>query len=160
MKRNQVWILLPFLLIVGCTKPEPTVPTPSEKLEPTIPFPESIKIILPSADLDPEIAAFSGIWEGSWGGGFLPSRLAVEKIDSDKAQVVYAWADHPYGDFKGGWQRFIAGVYPGGEREFARLEFGTAVHFTFSMDPNLQKIYGVREAGQERHIVTMTRKNP
>lgn len=159
MKKNQVWILLPFLLIVGCTKPEPTVPTPSEKLEPTIPFPESVKIIPPSADLNPEIAAFSGIWEGSWV-GCLPSRLAVEKIDSDKAQVVYAWADHPYGDFKGGWRRLIADVYPGGEREFARLEFGTAVNFTFSMDSNLQIIYGVREAGQETQIVTMTRKNP
>ena len=65
-------------------------------------------------NLLPELAAYSGTWEGAWG-NVLKSRLIVEKIDAEVARVIYAWADHPQGRFKGGWTRVRAQVLPGGK---------------------------------------------
>ena len=53
------------------------------------------------------VAAFSGTWEGAWDNA-LPSRLIVEKIDTESARVVFAWADHPQGRFQAGWSRVQA----------------------------------------------------
>ena len=56
--------------------------------------PPTVTIAPPAADLPAEVAALSGIWAGTWGGG-LPTRLAVEELTRDSAVVVYAWGDHP-----------------------------------------------------------------
>jgi putative ABC transport system substrate-binding protein len=67
----------------------------------TVPGPPEVTITPPAADLPPELAAYSGTWEGAWH-NVLQSRLVVEKIDAESARVVYAWANHPQGRFKGG----------------------------------------------------------
>jgi ABC-type uncharacterized transport system substrate-binding protein len=79
----------------------------------TIPRLPEMHMTPPAADLPPAVAAFSGMWEGVWD-GVLPSRLLVEAIDTASARLVYAWANHPQGLFKGGWVRVQAKVLPGG----------------------------------------------
>jgi hypothetical protein len=48
------------------------------------PGPQEVTIAPPAADLPPDLAAYSGTWEGAWGGN-LQSRLVVEKIDANGA---------------------------------------------------------------------------
>jgi hypothetical protein len=103
----------------------------------------------PAADLPPEVKAFFGTWEGTWD-GVLPSRLVVEEIDATSARVVYAWADHPQGRFKGGWSRVRASVLPGGT-----LQWGSDVKFTFKMTPDRRSIEGAREEAGHIALVTM-----
>ncbi len=75
--------------------------------------PEGVKIIPPNPQLPPEIKAFSGVWEGTWGfsshgGGMenhLRATLIVEEIVSpEKVRLVYSWGPTAAGD-KPGWRR-------------------------------------------------------
>ncbi len=142
MRRRTILFLAMFSLL-GCAGAT-TV---------SVPWPYSVLILAPAKNLPPEIAAFSGTWEGLWGGG-LPSRLAVELISPETATVVYAWADHPEGRFKGGWRRYNARVYPEGKLEFGR---GT-VTLTFTINKDFKSINGVRESRGQFSYVTMKRK--
>jgi putative ABC transport system substrate-binding protein len=121
----------------------------------TVPGPPEVTITPPAADLPPELATYSGTWEGAWG-GILQSRLVVEKIDTESARAVYAWADHPQGRFKGGWIRVRAKVLPGG-----KLQWGKEVKFTFEMAHDRMSIEGEREeAGGYISIVIMRKVAP
>ncbi len=115
----------------------------------TVPGPPEVTITPPAADLPPELAAYSGTWEGIWDTG-LKSRLVVEKIDAESARVVYAWADHPQGRFKGGWVRVRAQVLPGGKLQWGDKRKFT---FTFEMARDRMSIQGERE--EAGHIVTV-----
>jgi hypothetical protein len=115
-----------------------------------LPAPPELHITVPAADLPPEVAAFSGTWEGTWD-DVLPSRLVVEEIDTESARVVYAWADHPQGRFQAGWARVRARVLPGGT-----LQWGSDGKFTFTMARDRLSINGKwEEAG---HIATVIMK--
>lgn len=135
--RTLTYVVL-ALMLAGCAAQAATIPGPPE-----------VKITPPAAGLAPEVAAFSGIWEGAWD-GTLPSRLGVESIDAESARVVYAWADHPQGRFKGGWTRARAKVLPGG-----KLQWGSEVKFTFEMTKDRMSIEGEREQGGNISSVTM-----
>ena len=115
----------------------------------SIPAPPDLRIVAPSPELPGEIAAFSGVWEGRWD-GTLESRLAVERIDSGSATVIYSWADSPQGRFKGGWVRVRATVLPGG-----KLRWGSNIQFTFEMAKDRMSIEGDRVAAGESSMVTM-----
>ena len=122
-----------------------------------IPSPAAgVNIKPPAPDLPSNLAAFSGTWEGYWG-GILPSRLVVEEIYLDKAIVVYAWGDHPQGRFRGGWTRVTAKVLPGGAIEWGG---GERSKFTFTMGKDFKAIDGKREFRDQVDRVTMTRKAP
>ena len=120
----------------------------------TVPGPPEVTITPPAADLLPELAAYSGTWEGAWG-NVLKSRLIVEKIDGESARVVYAWADHPQGRFKGGWARFRAKVLPGG-----KLQWGDKVKFMFEMAQDRMSIEGEREEAGHVSTVIMRKVTP
>jgi putative ABC transport system substrate-binding protein len=119
-----------------------------------VPGPPEVTITPPAADLLPELAAYSGTWEGAWGNA-LKSRLVVEKIDAEAARVIYAWADHPQGRFKGGWTRVRAQVLPGG-----RLQWGDKVKFTFEMAQDRMSIAGEREEAGYIATVIMRKVAP
>ncbi len=53
------------------------------------PLPEALNIVPPSPDIPPEIAAFSGVWEGKWGAN-QATVIVIEKIDSSKAEVIFS----------------------------------------------------------------------
>jgi imidazolonepropionase-like amidohydrolase len=118
------------------------------------PLPDDLKVVDPGADLPPELAAYSGTWEGAWG-NVLKSRLVVEQIDAEAARVVYAWADHPQGRFKGDWTRVKAKVLPGG-----KLQWGDPVKFTFEMAQDRMSIAGEREAAGQISTVIMRKVAP
>ncbi len=65
--------MLLTLLVIGCAS--------------TAPLPETLNIVPPAGDVPPEIAAFSGVWEGMWISAF-DTVLVVEKIDIDNAEVI------------------------------------------------------------------------
>lgn len=52
-------------------------------------LPPTLNIVLPSSDIPPEVAAFSGIWEGSFWNG-LETKLVVEKIDNNEAKLIFS----------------------------------------------------------------------
>jgi serine/threonine protein kinase len=120
----------------------------------TVPWPPEMRITPPSAELPPEVAAFSGVWEGAWE-GVLKSRLAVEKIDGQSARGLYAWADHPHGLFTGGWVRFKATVLPPGKLQWGTPWRGSEIKFTFAMAKDQMSIEGEREEGGNLAIVFM-----
>jgi len=120
----------------------------------TIPFPSTLDIIPPDPNLPKEIAAFSGVWEGAWD-GILPSRLAIEKVDLEKAIAVYGWADNPDGRFKGSWVRLKARVIVPRIIEWGG---GDKTKFTFTMGKDLKTINGNRELKGDVSLVTMRKK--
>ena len=120
----------------------------------TIPFPSTLDIIPPDTNLPKEIAAFSGLWEGVWDGK-LPSRLAIEKVDLEKAFAVYGWADDPEGRFKGGWFRVAARFIAPRTIEWGG---GDKPKFTFTMGKDLRTIRGNREFKGTVSLITMTKK--
>jgi hypothetical protein len=79
----------------------------------------------------------------------------VEQIDAEAARVVYAWADHPQGRFKGGWARVRAQVLPGG-----KLQWGDKVKFTFEMVRDRMSIEGEREDAGDISTVIMRKVAP
>lgn len=89
-------------------------------------LPQDISIALPSSNITPGMAAFSGAWLGAWGSE-LPTAVVVEHIDSNgTARVIYSWGDSPH-QFKTGWERETAQISNGKLRFSmtggAKLEF-------------------------------------
>jgi hypothetical protein len=116
-----------------------------------VPLPASVHIEPPAADLPPEVAAFSGTWEGKWE-GVLPGRLVVEKIDAEWARIVHAIADDPAGHFKGAWERVAARVLPGGRLQYAHDVL--KLKYTFEMAQDRMSLHGERdEAGQVARVL-------
>ncbi len=80
----------------------------SSTTAPELPMPANLQIVPPSSELDPNLAAYSGIWDGRWDGGLF-ARLIVESIEVSSAQVLYVYDSSP-GNFKAGWSRVKARV--------------------------------------------------
>jgi uncharacterized caspase-like protein len=144
-----------FVFLVGEGKQaEQTLRTEAKEAAPsqdavTVPWPPEVRLIPPSEELPPEVGALAGIWEGAWD-GILKSRLAVEQVEGQSARVVYAWAEHPSGRFKGGWVRVQATVLPPG-----KLQWGTKVQFTFAMANDHMSLEGERHEGGYISIIRM-----
>lgn len=116
----------------------------------TAPGHPEVKITPPPAGLAPEVAAFSGIWDGARD-GVLPNRLIVEKIHANWATIVYTWADDPTGNFKAGWARVRAKVLPDGT-----LHWGYPGKFTVKLVNDGTNIEGKKE--QAGGVSTFTLK--
>ena len=154
---NKLIVLFLSATIWAAATPPPEKPV----IKP--PFPETVKITPPAPDLDPEIAAFSGIWEGRWAQGSYV-RLAVEKIDSTGAEIIYGWGDHPGGYFRAGWRYVQAKIYPRKGDEAPRLEFGKPGWRTTFWLENQDEIVGQFEkeirSGTITDNVLLTRVKP
>ncbi|MBA2446795.1 MAG: hypothetical protein H0V51_02080 [Chloroflexi bacterium] len=131
---------------VAAGPPPPPCSTPVE-------VPRAFRSVTPPAGVAPDIAAFYGVWEGTWSSPFgsLPSLLAVEDIDAAGATVQYAWADDG-GSLRAGGVRAFPRVLSDGA-----LTWGGDPKFTFRMSGDLQTIAGVRESRGSISTVTMTR---
>ena len=106
-------------------------------------LPPEIEIVAPSNDVRPEIAAFSGKWEGVWDGQCY-AVLVVEEIDNQEAKVTYAWGETGCGITGRGFGRHKAKVSAGPP---AKIEFGGGRYakFTFEMKKDFKTINGFRE---------------
>jgi hypothetical protein len=94
------------------------------------PLPPDLRIAQPSASTPKRAAALSGIWTGRWS-GVMAHTLAVERIDGDRADIVYAWGPAPaWGVMEGGWRGLQARIGDGtlaadlSESEQVRYRFG------------------------------------
>lgn len=125
--KKSAWSLFLFLLVgclafsfIGCAS--------------TAPLPVTLNIVPPASDVPPEIAAFSGIWNGQFWNG-LETKLVVEKIDNNKAELIISF-----------------GLYPGHEPSYvyqtAKVSAGPVIKFTapngdtfeFKIDKSLKEI--------------------
>ena len=120
-----------------------------------VPLPPEIEIVPPSPALSPELAAFSGRWEGVWEGE-LESVLIVEEIDSQEARVIYAWGDAPRWRTDKGYSRNVARVIAGSR---AKIEWGGGERpkFTFEMGKDFKSIKGIRKFRDSYATITMKR---
>jgi hypothetical protein len=69
-------------------------------------LPDDAKILPPSADVPHNIASYSGVWIGRWGGE-LNHILVVENINPimPSANIIYAWGDSSRYHSESGWNR-------------------------------------------------------
>ncbi len=102
-------------------------------------LPEST-ISVPAPSLPFETRALSGIWEAKWGMR-MPSRLVVERLHPEWANVLVAWGQVPGDGTPNRWMRFRARILPGG-----RLHLAHPLNLTFTLsDDNLDLIGTSRE---------------
>ncbi|MBI4824878.1 MAG: hypothetical protein HY807_00445 [Nitrospirae bacterium] len=104
IKKNIFLILISFVMfsLIGCVTTPP-------------PLPEDLKLIPPSSDVLPEIAAFAGVWEGKWSMN-QDTVIVIEKIDNQKAYIIWSKGENGRDvGFKqeNAYARFIASVLPG-----------------------------------------------
>jgi len=101
--------------------------------------PDVNKIVPPSPDIDPALACFSGIWQGTWWvsrGYFIDHILAVEEVDPSGVLIIYAWGQFynpgypPVG--QPGW-RYLTARYVNGE---LKTELPLKAVVTYRMNPN------------------------
>jgi hypothetical protein len=110
--KKGLWI--PVLMILAA---QITIKNASGQLNPlavSAPLPADMKIIPPNSNIPPEIAKFSGTWEGIW--CFRPhkgparetrrAKLVVEEIISpENVRLIYSWGPNDKGG-KSGWKRY------------------------------------------------------
>jgi hypothetical protein len=102
----------------------------------TAQLPATLNIVPPSPDLPPEIAAFSGIWEGKWR-GYTDVVLVVEKIDMQKAEIILSYGANYKHDSS--YSYHTATISAGRAIEWTEPN---GCKFIFEMDKGLNKING------------------
>jgi hypothetical protein len=60
----------------------------------SVPLPPDVQVVAPAKEIPPEIAGFSGKWEGKWDDR-LEHILVVERINPPTAGVIYAYGEAP-----------------------------------------------------------------
>lgn len=108
----------------------------------------------PPPGLPPQLAAFSGIWEGKSTAGY-EVRLVVESIDERRATIVYTLGDHPAGLFRG-YSVWVTARVVGGNAIQWEEGGGIGTRY-FEMDPSLERIDGSMTWGHLSASVTLTR---
>ena len=106
-------------------------------------IPASAVIEQPAPNVPAEYAAFSGIWEGSWGSD-LDGKLAVQTISGDgNVTGIYAWGDHARGRFSAGNGEF-AGKIRNGVLRLNTFSNGANVYYRLRDDDALDGTYTLR----------------
>ena len=107
----------------------------------------------PDDAVDPRLAAFSGVWEGSWD-GTNPARMAVTRVGTDGAAITYAYA---------GDQRIAtrpATLSPDGVLEWRYSDAPNAGRYSFTVAADGQSIDGTWDFGGQVRAISMTRCSP
>ena len=115
MKKSVVLLLLVMVFVLTASLAQ-AAPMPSLKTD--APLPKEINIVPPAADVAPELAAFSGIWLGTYEWTYNAQRIkrdvviVVEKITGTKIDLVFAFGEmRPYyRNTNVAWKRF-SGAY-------------------------------------------------
>lgn len=128
-------ILALFCLLAAACAP---VSGPNSGLRPAT-LPPATTVSAPDASVPAEFAAFSGIWQGTWGAS-LDGKLAVTSVGADGAtDVVYAWGENP-GRFDPGFLE-TQGKIDNGVLTLATFGNGAKVTYAMSEDGSLSGKY-------------------
>lgn len=102
MKKSIVLLLLVMVFVLTASMVQAA---PMPKLKTDAPLPKEINIVAPAADVAPELAAFSGIWLGTYEWDYFTDKvhvkrdvvIIVEKITGNKLEMVFAFGEmRPY----------------------------------------------------------------
>ncbi|MBI4698268.1 MAG: hypothetical protein HY758_05000 [Nitrospirae bacterium] len=132
---KTILILFISLNVIGCM---------------SAPLPRDVTIIPPSPDVPPNVSAFSGSWQGKWGGS-LDGKLIVERIDSKTADIIISW-----GAMSGVDRGYLKAKVP--VLSGPTLEYEDNINkWTFRMNNNLRSIEGeiLEKAVSSKMTVTM-----
>lgn len=100
--KNRIVVFLLMLFIFTASLVQAA---PMAKLNTDAPLPKEINLISPTADVAPELAAFSGIWLGTYEWTYYAENvrikrdvvIVVEKITANKLDLVFAFGEmRPY----------------------------------------------------------------
>ena len=112
------------------------------------------RVAQPAKNVPPEVASLAGIWEGARGQVF-PSRVVVEKVHPEWANILYAWEDDPNGRFQAGWVRTRAKVLPGG-----KLHWRHPGDFTFELSEDYTALVGKKDQAGRTITFVLHRSGP
>ena len=102
MKKSAVLILFVMIIVLTASLVHAA---PRPKLKTDAPLPKEFNIVLPAADVAPELAAFSGIWLGTYGWDYFADGVRIkrdvvivaEKITGAKLDLIFAFGEmRPY----------------------------------------------------------------
>ena len=118
MKKQVILLLVMFFVLTASLAQA----SPMPKLKTDAPLPKEINIIAPAADVAPELAAFSGIWLGTYEWNYFADNvrikrdvvIVVEKIVGNKLDLVFAFGEmRPYyRNTNVAWKRFSGSYDP------------------------------------------------
>lgn len=135
-------------------------PVPASALSVTsptagVPLPRDARIVPPSASMSPDLAGFSGLWTGKWGGTGTDHVLVVEEVGGRDVLITYAWGQNPTGHEprEAGWVRSRAQVSE--KRLTAELGGMTVVTYVAQEDGRL---YGLWTRGTQASTVHLVRQ--
>lgn len=117
--KKQIILLLVMIFVLTARLAQAS---PMPKLKTDAPLPKEINIIAPAADVAPELAAFSGIWLGTYEWNYFADNvrikrdvvIVVEKIVGNKLDLVFAFGEmRPYyRNTNVAWKRFSGSYDP------------------------------------------------
>ena len=117
MKKRAVLILMAMIVALTANLVQ-AMPMP--KLKTDAPLPKEINLVMPAADVAPELAAFSGIWLGTYEWNYFADGVRIkrdvvivaEKIAGNKLDLVFAFGEmRPYyRNSNVAWKR-VSGTY-------------------------------------------------
>ncbi|MBI4824879.1 MAG: hypothetical protein HY807_00450 [Nitrospirae bacterium] len=120
----------------------------------TAPLPATLNIVPPSPDVPKEIAAFSGVWEGSLRNG-IDTILVVEKIDNKKAEIIISYG--AFGGYAPSYYYYTADVTSIPSIEFTEPD---GDKYIFTLDKSLTKMNRIffEEETKAPHRAYLSRK--
>ncbi len=126
-------ILVLFALALAACQTPPPKPAPA---------PDPASVMAPATEVPDNVAAFSGIWTGTWGTA-LDGNLTVKEVRPDgSVTVTYAWGDHPRGRFEAGRTEHD-GQVTGNKLVLDEFSNGAQASYTMRADGKLDGRYVV-----------------
>ena len=117
MKKQVILLLLVIIFVLTASVVQAA---PMPKLKTDAPLPKEVNIAAPAADVAAELAAFSGIWLGTYEWTYYGDNvrikrdvvIVVEKISGNRLDLVFAFGEmRPYYQNNNvSWKRFV-GTY-------------------------------------------------
>ena len=116
--------------------------------------PSEGRILRPTPGASAGAAPLAGVWESA-GPGTIPSRLVVEGVRENGATILFAWGDHPDGNYTGGSIRARARLMPDGTLFWRQLG-GLA----FRLSADRKSLVATREPANQETVALLHRVPP
>lgn len=123
--------------------------------------PSAIKIVSPGQEVPPQIANYSGVWEGMWDLEIYGIRsframavtIVIEKIESSRVTAIYSWGN--WRDYtKEGWVRMNGTIKDG------KIILSGYATITLESAGNSKTAYAIYSKGNWRGDAMLIKKDP